>query len=166
MELGFMRSRLFWIAAAAGVALDRATKLWVLTNFPLIKPPELPATMPVIPDIFHFTYVVNTGAAFSSFQGQGGGWLRWLSLVVSLGLIGLALFGPRLPRWEQVGYGLILSGALGNGIDRFAFGHVIDFLDVRWINFPIFNLADMLINIGLICLFIGLWRYPEKSTVR
>jgi signal peptidase II len=152
-----MRNRLFWIAAAAGVALDRASKLWVLSALPLQDPP---ATVSVIRDIFHFTYVVNTGAAFSSFQGQGGGWLRWLSLLVSLGLIGLAIGSPRLPRWEAMGYGLILSGALGNGIDRFAFGHVIDFLDVRLINFPIFNIADTLINVGLMCLFVGLWRSP------
>jgi signal peptidase II len=152
-----MRNRLFWIAAAAGVALDRASKLWVLSALPLQDPP---ATVPVIRDIFHFTYVVNTGAAFSSFQGQGGGWLRWLSLLVSLGLIALAIGSPRLPRWEAIGYGLILSGALGNGLDRFAFGHVIDFLDVRFINFPIFNIADTLINVGLVCLFIGLWRSP------
>ena len=158
-----MRNRLFWIAASAGVALDRATKLWVLTSFPLQDPP---ATMPVIPGVFHFTYVVNTGAAFSSFQGQGGGWLRWLSLLVSLGLMGLALWNPRLPRWEQWGYGFILSGALGNGIDRFAFGHVIDFLDARLINFPIFNVADVMINVGLVCLFIGLWRSPAKPAER
>ncbi len=155
-----MRNRLFWIAASAGVALDRITKLWVLTSFPLQDPP---VTMPVIPGVFHFTYVVNTGAAFSSFQGQGSGWLRWLSLLVSLGLIALAIWNPRLPRWEQLGYGLILSGALGNGIDRFAFGHVIDFLDARLINFPIFNIADVMINLGLICLFIGLWRSPRSS---
>jgi signal peptidase II len=158
-----MRNRLFWIAAAAGLVLDRATKLWVLNSFELRDPPLLPDTFPLIPQIFHFTYVVNTGAAFRSFQGQGGGWLRWLSLLVSLGLIGLAVSNPRIPRWEQVGYGLILSGALGNGIDRFLFGHVIDFLDFRLINFPIFNIADTLINVGLICLFIGLWRNPQKS---
>jgi signal peptidase II len=158
-----MRNRLFWIAAAAGVALDRASKLWVLSALPLQDPP---ATVPILRDIFHFTYVVNTGAAFSSFQGQGGGWLRWLSLLVSLGLIALAIGSPRLPRWEAVGYGLILSGALGNGIDRFAFGHVIDFLDVRLINFPIFNIADVLINVGLICLFVGLWRSPAPSPKR
>jgi signal peptidase II len=89
-----------------------------------------------------------------------------LSLLVSLGLIALAIGSPRLPRWEAVGYGLILSGALGNGIDRFAFGHVIDFLDVRLINFPIFNIADVLINVGLVCLFVGLWRSPQPAPKR
>jgi signal peptidase II len=154
-----MRNRLFWIAAAAGIALDRATKLAVIGSFPLQEPP---ATKSIISGLLNFTYVVNSGAAFSWFQGQGGGWLRWLSIFVSAGLILFGCLTPRLPRWEQVGYGLILSGALGNGIDRLLFGHVIDFLHVTLINFPIFNVADVLINIGLICLFIGLWRYPEK----
>jgi signal peptidase II len=155
-----MRNRLFWLAAAIGLGLDRITKLWILNSFTLQDPPQ---TMAVLPGIFHFTYVVNTGAAFSSFQGQGGGWLRWLSLGVSLVLIGVALYTPRLPRWEQLGYGLILSGALGNGLDRFLFARVIDFLDVRAINFPIFNIADVLINAGLICLLIGLMRSPKPQ---
>jgi signal peptidase II len=54
-----------------------------------------------------------------------------------------------------VGYGLILSGALGNGIDRLVAGEVIDFLDFRLIRFPIFNIADVCINIGIICLLIA-----------
>jgi signal peptidase II len=153
-----MRNRLFWIAASAGIALDRAAKLWVMQSFPLQKPP---ASLPIVPEVFHLTYVVNTGAAFSLFQGQF--WLRWLSLVVSLGLIVFALRTPRLPRWEQVGYGLILSGAFGNGIDRFAFGHVVDFLDFRWINFPIFNLADAFINAGIVCLLIAIFQTPKHS---
>ena len=55
--------------------------------------------------------------------------------------------------FEQLGYGFILAGALGNGIDRFFFGYVVDFLDFRLINFPIFNLADISINFGIILLF-------------
>jgi signal peptidase II len=61
-----------------------------------------------------------------------------------------------------LGYGCILAGAVGNGIDRFLFGHVIDFLDFRLINFPIFNLADVSINIGIAAL---LWAsfFPVSS---
>jgi signal peptidase II len=106
-----------------------------------------------LPNIFHLTYVRNTGAAFSLFQGAD--WLRWLSLVVSIGLIALAWFGPNLSIFEQLGYSFILGGALGNGIDRFANGYVVDFLDFRLIKFPVFNLADVFINIGIICLLIA-----------
>lgn len=150
---GMIKNRGFWIAASLGVVLDRATKLWVLQTFALQQ------SIPLIPNIFHFTYVVNYGAAFSLFSGAG--WLRWLSLIVSVGLGAMAILGPRQSKWEQLGYGFILGGAFGNGIDRFAFGHVIDFIDVRVINFAVFNLADVFINLGIVCLLIATFRRSD-----
>jgi len=156
-------NRFFWIAALIGLVLDRITKFLTVYTFDLTIPPQ---TLPIIPGVFHFTYVVNTGAAFSFFN-QGVSWLRWLSLGVSIGLMALAWFGPRLERWEQTGYGLILSGALGNGIDRFVLGQVVDFLDFRLINFPVFNLADVFINAGIVCLLISaLQRSPRSGNGR
>lgn len=153
-----LKNHWFWSVATASLLLDQLTKYWVVQNFGLGE------TWPLWSGVFHFTYVTNTGAAFSMFQGSG--WLRWLSLAVSLGLMAMAYFGPRLPQWEQLAYGLILGGALGNGIDRFLFGYVVDFLDFRLIHFPIFNLADVSINFGIICLlivtFIGQY-YPSKN---
>ncbi|XGV97001.1 MAG: signal peptidase II [Leptolyngbya sp. BL-A-14] len=148
----FFKNRFFWIAAVVGLALDRLTKILFVTY---IFPPLPGYSIPVIPGVFHFTYALNPGAAFSIFPG-GAVWLRWLSLGVSLALMGLA-WSKRftLNRWEQVGYGFILSGALGNGIDRFLVGEVIDFLDFRLINFPVFNVADSFINIGIACLLIA-----------
>ena len=147
------KNRLFWIVAIAGLILDQITKYIVVQNFDTIGD-----TVPIWDQVFHFTYVKNTGAAFSFFQG-GVGWLRWLSLLVSLGLMAMAWFGSRLQTNEQLGYGFILAGALGNGIDRFLFGYVVDFLDFRLINFPVFNLADVSINIGifflLLVMFVG-----------
>jgi len=148
-----MKNRLFWVAASGGVILDRITKIWVLNTFALEQ------SMPLVSGVFHFTYVVNRGAAFSLFSGAT--WLPWLSLGVSVGLGAMAVWGPKFSRWEQWGYGLILSGAFGNGIDRFAFGHVIDFIDVRAINFAIFNIADVLINVGLACLLIATFRQRD-----
>lgn len=123
---------------------------------------SLQQTLPLLPGIFHLTYVTNTGAAFSLLSGKVE-WLRWLSLGVSLALIALAWFGPLLNRWEQLGYGLILGGAMGNGIDRFALGYVVDFLDFRLINFPVFNLADVFINIGIVCLLIATFQKTPSS---
>ncbi|SKB15883.1 Lipoprotein signal peptidase [Planktothrix sp. PCC 11201] len=147
----FKKNSDFWIVALVSLIADHLTKLWVVQNF------ELGETLPLWRDVFHLTYVTNTGAAFSLFSNGGILWLRWLSLLVSLGLMAMAWFGPRLHRWEQVGYGLILGGALGNGIDRFISGHVVDFLDFRLINFPVFNLADISINIGIWCLIIAMF---------
>lgn len=139
------KNSFFWIAAVVGLVIDQFTKWLVVQNF------ELEETLPLWPGVFHFTFVTNPGAAFSLFS-ESGEWLRWLSLVVSLGLIALAVFGPVMHRLEQVGYGCILAGALGNGIDRFLAGEVVDFFDFRLINFPIFNFADIFINIGILCL--------------
>ena len=155
-----LKNRYFWITALIGLALDRISKMWV------VKSLFLHQSIVFIPGVLHLTYEVNQGAAFSMFQGAI--WLRWLSLMVSVGLMALAWFGPRLIRWEQIGYALILSGALGNGIDRFVLGHVIDFLDLRLLYFPwVFNLADSFINIGLACLIIASFRrpadYPEEK---
>ena len=142
------KNRLFWIVAIAGLILDQITKYLVVQNFTAIGD-----TWPLWEQVFHFTYVENTGAAFSFFRG-GVGWLRWLSLLVSLGLMAMAWFGSRLQTNEHLGYGFILAGALGNGIDRFLFGYVVDFLDFRLINFPVFNLADVSINIGIFFLLL------------
>ncbi len=151
------KNYLFWVAALISLLLDRLTKLWVVENFTLTE------SWALWPGVFHFTYVTNTGAAFSLFSEQGGGWLKWLSLLVSVGLIVLAWFGPFLNRWEQFGYGFILGGAMGNGIDRFVTGEVVDFLDFRLIRFPVFNLADVFINVGIICLLIATFQKPPEA---
>jgi signal peptidase II len=138
----------FWLIAIAFLIIDQITKYLVTQYFA-----EVGDTFPLWESVFHLTYVKNTGAAFSVFSG-GVGWLRWLSLIVSLGLIAFALFGNKLSRLEQFGYGFVLAGALGNGIDRFLFGYVVDFLDFRLINFPVFNVADIAINLGIVCLLL------------
>lgn len=143
-----VKNHWFWIASITALILDRVTKNWVVENF------ELRESWPIIPEVFHFTYTTNPGAAFGIFPGQV--WLPWLSFIVSAGLMALAVWGPNFQRLEQVGYGCVLGGALGNGLDRFFFGPgVIDFLHFKLINFPIFNIADVAINIGIICLLIA-----------
>lgn len=154
-----LKNRLFWIAAFIAFFLDQITKYWVVQTF------SLGQTLPLLPGIFHFTYVTNTGAAFSLLSGKVE-WLRWLSLGVSLVLIALALFGPTLSLWDQLGYGLILGGAMGNGIDRFILGYVVDFLDFRLINFAVFNVADSFISIGIVCLLIASFQKTPTSTGR
>jgi signal peptidase II len=154
-----IKNRLFWIAAFIGVMVDQVTKYWVVQSMELTDPPQ---SIPLWDSVFHITYVINTGAAFSMFPG-GVLWLRWLSLVVSIGLILLGLFGPELNRWEQYGWGFVLAGAVGNGIDRFAVGKVVDFLDFHLIQFPVFNFADVFINIGIACLLFATFRSPPSS---
>ncbi|MCW6034926.1 signal peptidase II [Spirulina subsalsa FACHB-351] len=148
-------NRWFWLAALVGLLLDQLTKNWVTSTFA-----QEFDTIPILPGIFHFTYVTNSGAAFSLFTG-GADWLRWLSLGVSVGLMLFAWYSPPLRLAEQLGYGFILAGAIGNGVCRFLYSYVIDFLDFRLIQFPVFNLADVFINIGIVCLLYAMFRSPS-----
>lgn len=154
-----LKNRLFWIAALIAFFLDQLTKYCVVQTF------SLGQTKPLLPGIFHFTYVTNTGAAFSLLAGKVE-WLRWLSLGVSLALIAVACLGSALYFWDQLGYGLILGGAMGNGIDRFILGYVVDFLDFRLINFAVFNVADSFISIGIVCLLIASFQKTPASSRR
>ncbi len=151
-----LNNRLFWGLAIAGLILDQITKLWVVKTF------ELYDTLPLWDGVFHFTYVTNKGAAFSLFS-ENGEWLRWLSLLVSGALMVLGAVVKLSNRWEQAGYGCILAGALGNGIDRFFNGEVVDFLDFRLIQFPVFNVADICINIGIVCLLWAAFQPPKQG---
>lgn len=148
------RKRIFWLVAILGIIIDQITKYLVVQKFP-----EINSTFPIWEGVFHFTYVINTGAAFSVFSGQVE-ILRWVSLIVSILLIIFIWYSPRISLLEQLGYGFILAGAVGNGIDRFLFGYVVDFLDFRLINFPVFNIADVSINIGVILLLIATFKKP------
>lgn len=148
MTSGKIGNSLFWIAATLGLVLDQASKYLAVQYLKEWR------SVPLIDGVFHLTYATNTGAAFSLFSGQID-WLKWVSMIVSLGLVAFGIFSKNLNRWEQVGYGCILAGAAGNGIDRFVAGYVVDFIDVRIIRFAIFNIADVAINIGLACLAIS-----------
>jgi signal peptidase II len=153
-----IKNPFFWLVAIGSLLLDIFTKYLTIQNL------KVGQSQPLWSGVFHFTHAVNRGAAFSMFQGEG--WLRWLSLAVSLALIGLAIFGPRLQRLEQVAYGAVLAGALGNGIERFSQGYVTDFIDVRLINFAIFNWADVSINLGIAAYLLHTILLSKKSSAQ
>ena len=143
-----IRNYYFWVAAVSNVCIDIISKRAIVENLRIER-----TSFPIVPNILHFTYIRNHGAAFSLLEGQP--WLRWLSLVVSAILIGVGIFKIFSNIWEQLGFGLILAGAAGNGIDRLFFdGSVVDFIDLRFIKFAIFNWADVSINLGIVCLLI------------
>jgi len=114
--------------------------------------------VPVIP-MFNLTLSYNTGAAFS-FLSEAGGWQRWffvvLALVVSVVIVMWLRKLPAQDKWVAIALAMVLGGALGNVIDRLLLGHVIDFLHVyyeQW-SWPIFNIADSAISIGVAILLI------------
>nr|WP_229641266.1 signal peptidase II [Waterburya agarophytonicola] len=143
------RKRIFWLVTIIGIIFDQLTKYSIVREFATVN-----NTFPLWEGVFHLTYVINTGAAFSVFSGQVE-ILRWVSLIVSLLLIIFVWYSPRMILLEQLGYGFVLAGAVGNGIDRFLFGYVVDFLDFRLINFPVFNIADVSINVGVVLLLLA-----------
>ncbi len=151
-----IRNYYFWLVAIVSLVLDVVSKQAISRNLQVMQ------TIPLIPNVFHLTYLRNSGAAFSLFQGQE--WLRWLSLVVSLVLVTIGLVRSFTNIWEQLGFGLILAGAAGNGIDRLFYGSVIDFIDLRLINFAVFNWADISINLGIICLLIFNIKYQSPRS--
>ena len=113
----------------------------------------------IIKDFFYITYVKNTGAAWSIFEG----WVLGL-IVVSLIIISFIIYyisknSPK-NKAEVVGYSLILGGAFGNLLDRIIYGYVVDFLDfyIFGYDYPIFNLADSFIFVGVVILVIYTWR--------
>ena len=140
-----------WLSVVV-VSLDQITKYLADSMLQYHQP------IPVIP-MFNLTLSYNKGAAFS-FLSDAGGWQRWfftvLALVISVVLVAWVKRLTEKERWSAVALTLILGGAIGNVIDRVIFGHVIDFLDVyyqQW-HWPIFNIADSAISIGVVVLLI------------
>ena len=135
-----------WFVACLTIGLDQLAKFAIRS---CLHPTQ---SIPVIPSVLHLTYVQNTGAAFGLFRGHPGVFLL-LSVVVAAWIV-LELVRRRPhARSTEVGLALILGGAIGNVVDRLRFGYVIDFLDVRvW---PVFNLADSAITIGVALLLLG-----------
>ena len=158
-----MQYILMALAAAGVVALDQITKYLTVANIALYDQVE------VIPGLFHLTYVRNTGAAFSSFQGAQ--WLFALNFVAfTLGII-WEFSKKRWPftnleRWLVIA---IYAGGLGNMIDRLRLGYVVDMIAVEFIDFPVFNVADCFITCGCILLIAHLvffnkafWKEEKK----
>ena len=156
---------LFMALFAAGiVAADQLSKLWVVANVPLHTQIE------AIPGLFHLTYTQNTGAAFSSFEGML--WLFVLIFVLFAGAIIWEFSKKRMPftafeRWCIVA---VFGGGLGNMIDRLRLGFVVDMIEVEFISFPVFNVADCFITCGCIALMVSLvffnkefWKDEKKK---
>jgi signal peptidase II len=139
------------------VLIDQISKHWALTHLP-------PYGSKVwLPGLVHFQLTTNTGAAFSLFSGSPQA-LGVVSLVVAIGVVAwLERQGP-LSLARQLGLAFVLGGAIGNGIDRWRSGAVVDFLALVPIDFPIFNGADVAINLAVLCFAIDLLRGHGKRS--
>ena len=141
----------FVIVALLVVIFDQLTKYYVVENF------YLGESVPVIENIFHWTYILNPGAAFGMLEGS-----RWFFVVIAVGVLGGIWYMKdeiNEGGWMmQYGAALFGGGAIGNLIDRARNGLVIDFFDFRiW---PVFNVADIAICVGVAMI---LWKVLETE---
>ena len=133
--------------------LDIIIKIIVKNTLTLNKP------IIIIPNFFYLTYVQNTGAAWSLLSGK-----QTFLIIITIIIISILFFylykKSKYNKLELFGYSLLLAGSIGNLIDRVVYGYVIDYLNfyIFNYNFPIFNLADTCIVIGIMLLFISSWR--------
>ncbi len=113
-------------------------------------------TMTAIPGVLSLQLVHNSGAAFSLFS-RSTELLGYLSLLVSVGILVWIGRQRAIPLWQGLATACLLGGTLGNGLDRWRLGYVVDFLALVPINFPIFNGADIAINLAVLCFGLDFW---------
>lgn len=143
----------YYIIAIAVIAIDQWTKWLVVQNM------NVGERIPIIEGFFYWTSHRNEGAAFGILQGQ-----MWFFYIVTIFVIGFVIYylhkEARGRKWLGTALGLVLGGAIGNFIDRVLQGEVVDFIDVFIFtyNYPIFNVADMALVIGVGILIIIILR--------
>lgn len=142
-----IREKIYSIAAVV-IMIDQIVKLLIRTKM------KINTSIPIIPDIFNLTYTENKGAAFSILQNTQ-------ILLIIVGLVFLYLLDYYIKKEKKfsklsiISLGLIIGGIVGNLVDRILLHAVVDYLDFTLINFPVFNIADSCITIGVILFIIS-----------
>ena len=145
-----------------GVVADQLVKYWASTAL------REAGTIPLWEGVFHLTYCENTGAAFSLLSGP-----RWVLLAVTAAAL-IGMFVALSKHYMKNAFGrtslrLIIAGAVGNMLDRFLLGYVVDMLETLFMDFPVFNVADCFITCGCAALMVslaffnkGFWKDEKK----
>ncbi|MGX7025498.1 signal peptidase II [Vagococcus hydrophili] len=139
----------------ASVIIDQLIKYWVVSNI------EIHETIFSNP-ILSLTHIRNSGAAWSILEGKM--WFFTVVTVIALIILPYLLYKyHNESKWMTIGLSLIIGGTLGNFIDRIRLGEVVDMFQVEFFNFPIFNFADVSLVIGVMCIFVYILFFEEKS---
>ena len=146
----------YCIFIGVAVLADQVSKYLTVANIPLH------GDVAAIDGLFHFTYVRNTGAAWSMMSG-----MRWLFVFLFVVLTALVLFEyfkKPLPfsKFERWCIAAVYAGGMGNIIDRIRLGYVVDMIEVDFISFPVFNVADCFITCGTFALIISLFFFNKE----
>ena len=148
---------MYYLLSICLVGIDQLVKWWVRENI------SLGQSIPFIPHVMDLTYTQNTGAAFSSFSG-----MTWLLALVSLGasvVVAVLMARNFFPgKWGKLSLSLILAGAAGNLIDRALLGYVTDMFETTFINFAVFNVADICVVVGgFLMVFYALFLWDKDK---
>ena len=133
---------LAFIMMAVMIAADQLIKVWALKQLSLIE------SIPLIQGVLHLTYVENRGAAFGMLQGKVGILLVVTGIFLA-GMLIAILTGKIKDKFLIWSFSLVIAGGIGNLIDRAFRGFVVDYIDFRLIHFPVFNLADCCVVVGI-----------------
>lgn len=159
-KTGIQPTFLFWLVGLGVLAADQLSKIWVekvlVSEYGVIQ---------IIPAFFRLVYARNNGIAFGLFQGNN----------LLIGLLGLAILAAAWKVGHELDWkkretnllaGLIIGGAVGNLINRFRLGYVVDFIEfyINAYSWPAFNIADTCISISMVYIFFRLWRLESASS--
>jgi len=143
------------------VALDQWFKFWIRAHIPLNA--AAAEELPLLPGVVHLTHIHNYGAAFGMLQGG-----RWIFLGLLAAFCVLVVWAIR-SRWLPTPFSRFLAvlatgGAIGNGIDRFFYGYVVDMFEVEFMNFAVFNIADAFLCVSAAFFVVWTLLYKEEKT--
>jgi len=145
-----IQTKLYFLSLSIFIILiDQSTKYLMFSNYKIFINKDFL--------LFKLDYVKNYGAAFNIFSGSRI-FLSFISIIFSILLIYLILRKNTINSFDLYSYSFILGGTIGNGMDRILKGFVIDFINLNIINFPVFNIADLSINIGFIFLLYSIFK--------
>lgn len=147
---------IYYLLAALLIIIDQITKWNIVQNF------ELYQEKVIIPGFFSLFYIQNEGAAWGIFQGKMG--FFYLVTLIVVGYL-VYMFQQEKNKTKLVGisFALILSGAIGNFIDRLLNGYVVDMFRLDFINFPIFNVADVCLTVGVVLMLIHVLFFEKEE---
>ena len=152
MKINFNNKINYLVVIIIFFTLDQLSKIYINLNFDELLNRDV--------YIFTIEYARNYGAAFNIFSGSRL-FLSFISVISSI-ILFYFIFIRENKLVNKYGLSLILAGSLGNGIDRIINGYVIDFIKIKSIDFPVFNISDVAINIGVLILIISYFIYKNK----
>ncbi|MBQ6052525.1 MAG: signal peptidase II [Clostridia bacterium] len=148
----------YFLVVSAGLLLDQLSKMWSVAALRPIR------TMVILKDVLSLTYRENTGAAFSILEGHTE-FLTGITIIVTLALLFIVIYGKIKNVVAEYALLFIAIGGIGNCIDRVFVGHVVDMFEFTFINFAVFNVADVFVTCGSI-LFITIFIVTKGDIFR